>query len=61
MRELLDHFTVTDGTIRLSTAPHLIDADSVGLLVSALTDPDRGLPLVLAAEPSNDDPAWERL
>ncbi|GGR06448.1 PspA/IM30 family protein [Streptomyces aurantiogriseus] len=61
VRELLDHFTVTDGTIRLSTAPHLIDADSVGLLVSALTDPDRGLPLVLAAEPSNDDPAWERL
>ncbi|MEV5549496.1 hypothetical protein AB0L35_25735 [Streptomyces sp. NPDC052309] len=61
VRELLDHFTVTDGTSRLSTAPHLIGADSVGLLVSALTDPDRELPLVLAAEPSNDDPAWERL
>ncbi|MFE0642815.1 hypothetical protein ACFW2Y_14550 [Streptomyces sp. NPDC058877] len=61
VRELLDQFTVTDGAIRLSTAPHSIGADSVGLLVSALTDPERGLPLILAAEPSNDDPTWERL
>lgn len=61
VREILDHFTVPDGTIRLSTTPHLIGPDSVGLLTSALTDPTRQLPLVLAAEPSNDDPGWEKL
>lgn len=61
VREIVDHFTVPDGTIRLSTAPHLIGPDSVDLLMSALTDPTRQLPLVLAAEPSNNDPDWERL
>ncbi|URM91571.1 hypothetical protein LUW75_18120 [Streptomyces sp. MRC013] len=61
VREVLDHFTVPDGTTRLTTAPHLIGPDSLGLLTSALTDPVRELPLVLAAEPSNPDPAWEKL
>lgn len=61
VREILDHFNVSDGTIRLTTAPHLIGPDSVGLLTSALTDPTRELPLVLAAEPPNDNPAWEKL
>ncbi|MBC2868788.1 hypothetical protein [Streptomyces mexicanus] len=61
VREILDHFTVSDGTIRLTTAPHLVRSDSVGLLTSALTDPTRGLPLVLVAEPPNDDATWEKL
>ncbi|MFD3355239.1 hypothetical protein [Streptomyces fradiae] len=61
VREILDHFTVPDGTVRLTTAPHRIGLDAVGLLTSALTDPHRELPLVLAAEPPHDDPAWERL
>lgn len=61
VRELVDHFAVTDGPIRLSWVPHLIGPDSVGLLMSALTDSSRELPMVLAAEPSNGDSAWERL
>ncbi|MCS0635854.1 hypothetical protein NX801_09280 [Streptomyces sp. LP05-1] len=61
VRELLEHFTVMDGTTRLSAAPHRIDTGSVGRLHAALTAPERGLPLVVAAEPPHDDPQWERL
>ncbi|MFJ2787505.1 MULTISPECIES: hypothetical protein [unclassified Streptomyces] len=61
VRELLDHFTVTDGTTRLSTTPHPIGTASVDVLLSALVDPDRELPLVLVAEPPGEDADWEKL
>ncbi|MGA4801502.1 PspA/IM30 family protein [Streptomyces lavendulocolor] len=61
VRELLDQFDVMDGSTRLSAVPHATHSDTLDLLLAALTDPARELPLVVAAVPSHTDTAWERL
>ncbi|MEV0647004.1 hypothetical protein AB0I28_17235 [Phytomonospora sp. NPDC050363] len=61
IREVLDTLNITDGSIRLTAEPQSIQRDDVSTAIDMIIDPDRQLPVVIAAESFTVDDRWERL
>ena len=59
---ILDSRRVVDGMTRLEGGPRTIQLDDLDELLSAVADPDREVPLLVASSPSpEDDERWRKM
>jgi hypothetical protein len=58
VRDLVRDLDCWDGPAPLTLEPVRLAADGVGTLIDVLCDPDRRLPVIVAARPLSDEPLW---
>ncbi|MFF2571120.1 hypothetical protein [Streptomyces sp. NPDC058084] len=58
VQDLVRELELNDGLSRLTVNGLRVKADNVGRLVDVLCDPDRTLPVIVAARPRQHDPLW---